>query len=126
MEEVSYHTDEGLMVTGATLFLADGGDSMQGPITVETKLPEGWLAQTPWMHDGASNRFQVFSRRELLSNALFLGTADAETFDVGGVKLTLVLGKRYVPSKAIFLDLLRTQLASYQELFGGRRWNAAT
>jgi len=120
MEEVSYHTDEGLMVTGATLFLADGGDSMQGPITVEMKLPEGWLAQTPWMHDGASNRFQVFSRRELLSNALFLGTADAETFDVGGVKLTLVLGKRYVPSKALFLDLLRTQLASYQELFGGR------
>ena len=35
VEEVSYHTDEGLMITGATLFLADGGDSMQGPITVE-------------------------------------------------------------------------------------------
>jgi len=120
VEEVSYHTDEGLMITGATLFLADGGDAMQGPITVELQLPSGWQAQTPWMHDGAANRFQVFSRRELLSNALFLGTADTETFDVGGVKLTLVLGKRYVPSKALFLDLLKTQLASYQQLFGNR------
>lgn len=119
VEEVSYHTDEGLMITGATLFLADGGDSMQGPISVELQLPKGWQAQTPWMHDGQPNRFQVFSRRELLSNALFLGTADTESFDVGGVKLTLVLGKRYLPSKALFADLLRTQLASYQRLFGG-------
>ena len=48
MEEVAYHTDEGLMVAGSTLFFADGGEAMQGPITVDFELPSGWQAQTPW------------------------------------------------------------------------------
>ncbi|MCI4566589.1 hypothetical protein [Lysobacter sp. CFH 32150] len=120
MEEVAYHTDEGLMITGATLFFADGGDAMQGPITVEFELPEDWQARTPWTPVGEGRRFSVASRRELLSNALFLGTAAAETFDVGGVEMTLVLGKRYVANKQLFVDLLRTQLASYAALFGGK------
>ena len=118
MEEVAYHTDEGLMITGATLFFADGGDAMRGPITVEFALPKGWQARTPWTGEGG--RFDVASRRELLSNALFLGTAAVETVDVGGVEMTLVLGKRYVPNKPLFVELLRTQLASYAELFGGK------
>ncbi len=120
MEEVAYHTDEGLMAVGATLFFADGGNAMQGPITVEFDLPSGWQAHTPWQRVGNDQRFSVASRRELLSNALFLGTAASESFDAGGVTMTLVLGKRYVPSKPLFVDLLRTQLASYAELFGGK------
>src|SRR3990167_5140667 len=125
-EEIGYWTDEGLMITGASLLFADGGDAgITGPITVEFELPRGWRANTPWQRapgaeKSATERFSVPSRRELLSNALFLGTADSETFDVGGVQMTLVLGNRYVPSKDLFLDLLRTQLESYKDLFGGK------
>lgn len=119
MEEVSYRTDEGLMATGAALFFADGDAPVPAPIEVDFDLPDGWQARTPWTSAGDGDRFRVDSRRELLSNALFLGTAHAEAFDAGGVELMLVLGKRYRKSAPLFVDLLRTQLASYAQLFGG-------
>lgn len=119
MEEVSYRTDEGVMATGATLFFADGDAPVKAPIEVDFDLPRGWQARTPWTRLGEGDRFRVESRRELLSNALFLGTAHTEALDAGGVELTLVLGKRYRQSAPLFVDLLRTQLASYAELFGG-------
>lgn len=118
MEEVSYRTDEGVMATGAALFFADGAAPMQAPIEVDFDLPRGWQAHTPWTSVGEGDRFKVDSRRELISNALFLGSAHAETFDAGGVELTLVLGKRYRKSSPLFVDLLRSQLASYADLFG--------
>lgn len=117
-EEVAYHTDEGLMATGYSLFLADGGDAMKGPIDVEFHLPPGWQAQTPWEAGATANRFHMNSRRELLNNAFFLGTAHTETLEAGGLELRLVLGQRYVPQAGEFADLLRRQLASYQQLFG--------
>ena len=119
MEEVAYHTDEGLMATGAALFFADGDAPVQAPIEVDFELPRGWRANTPWARTGSGEHYSVASRRELVSNALFLGTAQAQTFDAGGVELTLVLGKRYRESAPLFVDLLRTQLASYADLFGG-------
>jgi len=118
-EEVAYWTDEGLMTTGATLMFADGGERMEGPITVEFDLPEGWTAHTPWTRSGDGQRFDVPSRRELLSNALFLGTAPAQTVEIDGLQLTLVLGSRYRQNVRQFTDLLQTQLQSYVELFGG-------
>lgn len=120
MEEIAYHTSEGLMVVGATLFFADGDAPVQAPIEVDFDLPRGWQAQTPWTQVGGEGRFQVASRRELLSNALFLGTAQTQRIDAGGVELTLVLGQRYRKSAPLFAELLRTQLASYAELFGGK------
>lgn len=118
MDEVGYRTGEGVMLTGYSLFLADGGDAMRGPIEVAFALPPGWRAHAPWQArpDGT---FEVASRRELLSNALFLGTAQAQTIEAGGIELTLVLGQRYLPARERFERLLRTQLASYAELFGG-------
>ncbi len=121
MDEVGYRTDEGVMLTGYALFLADGADAMQGPIEVEFSLPRGWQAHTPWQRlEGQPTHFKVASRRELLSNVVFLGTSQAETVEAGGVALTLVLGKRYQPSRQRFVDLLRTQLTSYAVLFGSK------
>ncbi len=117
VEEVSYHTSEGLMATGYALLLAPG-DGMEGDIDVRFKLPKGWTANTPWQTTG-DNRFTVSNRRELLNNALFLGTAESETLAVGGVSLTLVLGKRYRDSKPLFVELLGKQMLAYGELFGG-------
>ncbi|HEX4911727.1 MAG TPA: hypothetical protein VFV64_13305 [Permianibacter sp.] len=117
IEEVVYHTDEGLMATGYSLLLASG-EKMEGPIEIEVKLPAGWQAHTPWQRIGDSNRFAVETRRELLNNALFFGTAAAETMQAGGIDLTLVLGKRFVSAKTLFTELLSKQLHSYQQLFG--------
>ncbi len=116
IEEVVYHTDEGLMATGYSLLLASG-EKMEGPIEVEVALPNGWQAHTPWQRIGDSNRFAVENRRELLNNALFFGSAAAETFQAGGIDLTLVLGKRFVSAKPLFTELLSKQLHSYQKLF---------
>jgi predicted metalloprotease with PDZ domain len=118
-EEVSYRTGEGLMATGAALFFADGDAPVPAPIEVDFDLPRGWRAHTPWTRAGEGERFHVASRRELVSNALFLGTAHSETFEAGGIALTLVLGERYRKSAGLFVELLRTQLASYATLFGG-------
>lgn len=117
IEEVSYHTGEGLMATGYALLLAPG-EPMQGATDIRFALPKGWKAVTPWESVG-DNRFTVPNRRELLNNALFFGTAPAETLDVGGVKLTFVLGKRYRESRALFVELLSRQMNSYREYFGG-------
>ncbi|NQD37746.1 hypothetical protein HPT27_11980 [Permianibacter sp. IMCC34836] len=117
IEEVAYHTDEGFMTIGQTLLLASG-EKMEGPIEIDVKLPAGWQAHTPWQRLGDSNRFAVPNRRELLNNALFFGTAQAETLHAGGIDLTLVLGKRFQKAKPLFTELLSKQLQSYQQLFG--------
>ena len=116
-EEVSYHTDEGLMATGYALFLAPVA-RMHGPTRVAFELPEGWKAHTPWRAADKPGEFIADTRRDLLNNALFLGTARAETFSAGGIELTLVMGKRYWPQRAGFMELIERQLASYQAMFG--------
>lgn len=116
-EEVSYHTDEGLMATGNALFLVPGA-RMHGRTRVQFILPAGWKAHTPWRAVDGSNSFTVDTRRELLSNALFLGTARAENVKAGGIDLTLVMGKRYWPQRAVFMELIERQLTSYQAMFG--------
>ncbi len=118
VEEVLYHTDEGIMAVGNSLFLVPGG-AMPGKTEVSFTLPPGWRAQTPWLAGNKAGTFVATTRRELVNNALFLGTARSERFMAGGVELTLVMGKRYWPQKALFMDLMRRQLASYQMLFGG-------
>lgn len=115
-EEVSYHTDEGLMATGYALFLAPGV-AMPGDTEVRFVMPPGWRATTPWQAEG--DHFRVHSRRELLNNAFFLGTARAETFRSGGIELTLLMGKRYWPQQENFRELIARQLDSYLKLFGG-------
>jgi predicted metalloprotease with PDZ domain len=116
-EEVSYHTDEGLMATGYALFLVPG-IKMHGKTEVRFVLPSGWKAHTPWRAAGAANTFTVDTRRELVTNALFLGAARAESFKAGGIELTLVMGKRYWPQRAVFMELIERQLTSYQAMFG--------
>lgn len=116
-EEVSYHTDEGLMSTGYALFLVPGV-KMHGQTKVDIDLPAGWKANTPWRKADARNSFLVGSRRELVNNALFFGTARGETFKSGGIELSLVMGKRYWPQRAAFMELIERQLQSYQTLFG--------
>lgn len=116
-EEVSYHTDEGLMATGNALFLVPGV-KMHGKTQVEFNLPAGWKAHTPWRAAGGANTFTVDTRRELVSNALFLGTARAENVKAGGIDLTLVMGKRYWPQRAVFMELIERQLKTYQAMFG--------
>ena len=116
-EEVSYHTDEGLMATGNALFLVPGV-KMHGKTQVEFVLPVGWKAHTPWRAAGSANAFMVDTRRDLVSNALFLGTARADSIKAGGMELTLVMGKRYWPQRAVFMELIERQLASYHAMFG--------
>jgi predicted metalloprotease with PDZ domain len=116
-EEVAYHTDEGLMATGYALFLVPGV-AMHGQTRVDIDLPAGWTAHTPWRAVGNAGSFIAESRRELVNNALFFGTARADTLRAGGVELSLVMGKRYWPQRAVFKELLERQLASYQQLFG--------
>ncbi len=116
-EEVSYRTDEGLMASGYALFLAPV-KSMPGRTRVDFSLPQGWRAHTPWQALEAPGSFIVGSRRELLNNAMFLGTARAERIEAGGLELTLVMGRRYWHRRDAFVDLIRRQAESYRELFG--------
>lgn len=117
-EEVSYHTDEGLMSTGYALFLVPGV-TMPGKTEVRFELPQGWKANTPWRALAAPNTFEAGSRRELVNNALFLGTARADTFKAGGIEITLLMGKRYWPQRANFVEMIERQLATYVTMFGG-------
>jgi len=116
-EEVAYHTDEGLAVTGYALFLVPG-ETMVGATEVSFALPPGWHAQTPWRAGADADSFIAADRRDLVNNVFFLGTAHAEAFRSGGIDLTLVMGKRYWPQRAVFRELIDKQLASYLEMFG--------
>lgn len=116
-EEVAYHTDEGLMATGYALFLVPGV-AMHGQTRVDIDLPAGWKAHTPWRQGASAGSFTAESRRELVNNALFFGTARADTLHAGGIELSLVMGKPYWPQRAVFKELIERQLASYRSLFG--------
>jgi predicted metalloprotease with PDZ domain len=114
-EEVSYKTDEGLMASGYALFLVPG-ETMPGRTQVRFRLPPGWRATTPWKGEG--DAYIAQNRRELVNNVFFLGTARAETFQSGGVEITLLMGKRYWPQRANMRELIERQLASYLAMFG--------
>lgn len=118
LEEVSYHTADGLMATGYALLLAPG-DGMHGDIRVRFALPPGWRAFTPWDPEAGESSFRVASRRELLNNALFFGTTTPDVVDLGGMEVTLLLGPRHRPARELFVDLLRAQMRSYRDIFGG-------
>jgi len=116
-EEVSYHTDEGLMSVGYPLFIVPGV-KMLGETEVAFELPQGWKANTPWRSAGKPGAFIVESRRELVNNAFFFGTAHAETFKAGGVEMTLVMGKQYWKRRDAFMSMIDKQMNSYQKLYG--------
>ncbi len=116
-EEVAYRTSEGLMATGYALFLVPGV-KMHGHTDVQFDLPKGWVAHTPWRAGATANSFIAESRRELANNAMFFGTAHAERIQAGGLDLTLVMGARYRPQRAVFRELLEHQAASYRAMFG--------
>ncbi|XLZ70359.1 hypothetical protein ABT364_28115 [Massilia sp. SR12] len=116
-EEVSYHTDEGLMAVGYPLFIVPGV-KMHGQTEVSFDLPVGWKANTPWRGSGKPGVFITESRRELVNNALFFGTARAETFKTGGVEMTLVMGKQYWKRRDAFVSMIDQQMNSYQKLYG--------
>lgn len=116
-EEVSYRTDEGLMSVGYPLFIVPGV-KMHGKTEVTFDLPVGWKANTPWRSAGKPGAFIAESRRELVNNALFFGTARAETFKAGGVEMTLVMGKQYWKRRDAFISMIDKQMNSYQKLYG--------
>ncbi|WP_426339085.1 hypothetical protein ACN9MZ_22400 [Pseudoduganella sp. S-14] len=116
-EEVSYHTGEGLMSVGYPLFIVPG-EKMLGHTEVTFDLPIGWKANTPWRSTGKPDTFLVESRRELVNNAFFFGTAHAETFKAGGVEMTLVMGKQYWKRRDAFISMIDKQMNSYQKLYG--------
>jgi predicted metalloprotease with PDZ domain len=116
VEEVSYWTTEGLMITGSALFLAPG-DASPDTFEVTFRLPSTWQAVTPWPRKNGQT-FQPASRRDLVSNAIFLGTATPTTLRRGGMELTLLLGECCRNQRELFVDLLGKQLDSYLELFG--------
>jgi len=116
-EEVSYHTDEGLMSVGYPLFIVPGV-KMLGQTEVTFDLPTGWKANTPWRSTAKPGTFIVDTRRELVNNAFFFGTARAETFKAGGVEMTLVMGKQYWKRRDAFISMIDKQMNSYQKLYG--------
>jgi predicted metalloprotease with PDZ domain len=124
-EEILYHTDEGIMMTGYALFLVPA-EKMSGATQVEFILPNGWHANTAMqsIHNSKrsehKNSFLAQSRRELVNNAMFFGSAQSTQFQAGGIQLSLVLGKRYWPQRQLFEDLLRQQLQVYLPMFGAK------
>ncbi|WP_338845880.1 hypothetical protein V8J88_19400 [Massilia sp. W12] len=115
-EEVLYHTGEGMLASGYSLFLAPG-KKMHGETRVDFALPSGWQAHTPWRGNGGHS-FTAQSRRELLNNVMFFGTARAEDISAGGIKIKLVMGKQYWPQRQVFVELIEKQMQTYLQMFG--------
>ncbi len=118
-EEVLYHTSEGLMLTGYTLFLVPG-EKMSGQTVVEFELPKGWQSHTALKPQANRNQFIAKSRRELVNNAYFFGTAQSSSMRAGGIDIEIVLGARYFKQRQVIESLLKKQLASYLTMFGSK------
>lgn len=120
VEEIAYKTTEGLFFTGYALFVVPA-DKMDTNIQVELDLPKGWLAHTPWLKT-ADNKFSAATRRELLANAMFFGTARHEQIRHeqirhGDYTLDLVLGAPYAKDSAQFTTLLQGMLQQASSMF---------
>lgn len=107
-EEVAYRTDEGLFFTGYALFIVPA-DKMDTDIDVRFELPQHWQAHTPWQKTD-EHSFKASTRRELLSNAFFLGQIHHETLLAGDYQLDLVLGAPYIKDREKFTQLLKGTL----------------
>lgn len=116
VEEIAYKTNEGLFFTGYALFVVPA-DKMDTNIQVQFELPTGWQAYTPWPK-AADNSFQASTRRELLSNVMFLGTAKHQQIKHQDYTLDLVLGEPYAKDSQRFTSLLQTMLQQSSSMFG--------
>ncbi|MCT6698639.1 hypothetical protein [Rheinheimera sp. 4Y26] len=116
VEEVAYKTDEGLFFTGYALFVVPA-DKMDPNIKVQFELPKGWQAYTPWPKT-ADNSFNASSRRELLSNVMFFGTAQHQQIQHQDYSLDLVLGAPYAKDSQRFTSLLQSMLQQSSTMFG--------
>jgi predicted metalloprotease with PDZ domain len=116
-EEVFYRTDEGFLSSGYNLFLVPG-EKMLGKTEVTVQLPTGWHLNTPWAPGAKPNTYTAETRRELVNNVMFFGTAKSEEFTSGGVKFKLVMGKRYWSQSKMIKDVIDRQLKSYLAMFG--------
>ncbi|WP_306524058.1 M1 family aminopeptidase [Rheinheimera sp.] len=116
VEEIAYKTDEGLFFTGYALFVVPA-DKMDTNIQVQFELPKGWQAYTPWPK-AADNSFQASTRRELLSNAMFFGTAKHQQIKHQDYTLDLVLGAPYAQDSQRFTSLLQSMLQQSSSMFG--------
>jgi predicted metalloprotease with PDZ domain len=118
-EEVLYHTSEGLMLSGYTLFLVPG-EKMSGQTLVEFELPADWKSHAALKPLSTQNQFIAKSRRELVNNAYFFGTAKSSAIQAGGLDIEIVLGARYYKQKHVIEGLLLQQLKSYFDMFGSK------
>lgn len=91
-------------------------NKMAPNIQVELDLPNGWLAHTPW-HKTADNKFSAPTRRELLSNTMFFGSAHHEQIRHGDYRLDLVLGAPYAKDSSKFTALLLGMLQQASAMF---------
>lgn len=115
-EEVSYRTKEGVFFVGATVFLVPA-EKMDTDIQIRFKLPAGWQAHTPWLAQ-SDGSYIAKTRRDLLINALVVGTQHSEQMALPGLDLELVMDHEYVASLPLFTELLKPMLNRYSQLFG--------
>jgi len=116
VEEIAYKTEEGLFFTGYALFVVPA-DKMDPNIKVQFELPKGWQAYTPWPK-AADQSFSASTRRELLSNAMFFGSAQHQQIKHGDYTLDLVLGAPYAKDSPRFTSLLQAMLQQSSAMFG--------
>jgi hypothetical protein len=77
------------LVTGRDLFLVPQPAEAIGQIRVDFSLPQGWLAVTPWRHEGDHWRTDVDGRlaaEHLISASLGLGHFRERSFQAGATR----------------------------------------
>lgn len=120
-EEIAYRTSEGLFFIGQSLFIVPGYKT-KSKVRVDFDLPETWNATTPWNNRQTSakskNSFEAANLHSALRNCIFLGTHQEEKVEVGSFDFTLVLGKKFQKSKALFINTMRPMINAYIEMFG--------
>lgn len=112
IDEVAYHTPEGLFFVGNSLFVVPL-DGLSDGIDVTFDLPAQWSASLAW------SGTRVPSLQSFLRNCMFLGSHQEEVVRVGDFELTMVLGGDYWEKKDLFVKAMKPILKRSVELFGG-------
>ena len=116
-KEAAYGKRDWYFYTSRTLFI---GHSRLTGTSVQFRLPDGWMATTPWSDvPGEHDTFRVPNFQELANVALVLGQYAKRRVLSGGSEVTIALGVDLADAMDLFESTLEPLLPAATKLFAG-------
>ncbi|WP_299365570.1 hypothetical protein [Winogradskyella sp.] len=114
LEEVSYTTEEGVMIIGRYLFIVpDFG--YEKTYTIAFDIPNNWTVSVPWKVE--NNTISNLSSEDIRNNVFFMGSHIEEIIKMDDINIKLVVDKPIREHSKTIMDHLRPNILAMRDMF---------